>query len=257
MKDRDAKSIREVVRGAFSITEDTASYDEIRDRLMDGGRVTGTNLCMMACANAIACIGLNAGSMVTCVGAMLLEPLMGSVLLISYGMVAADKSVIKGSTLGILFQIASCLIVSTLYFIITPVRGATEEMLSFAQPTMFEVLVAFIGGIAGIIGQTRKEKVNTIVPGVAIATALMLPLCTCGYAIANLDKKMIVGSLYMFVVNFYFIILGSFLVLSLINIPKGRKMTAEERRRGKLILIFNMIIILIPAVFFSIYRLLH
>lgn len=87
MKDRDAKSIREVVRGAFSITEDTASYDEIRDRLMDGGRVTGTNLCMMACANAIACIGLNAGSMVTCVGAMLLEPLMGSVLLISYGMV--------------------------------------------------------------------------------------------------------------------------------------------------------------------------
>ena len=96
---------------------------------------------------------------------------------------------------------------------------------------MYEVLVAFIGGMAGAIGYTREEKGNTIIPGVAIATALMLPLCTCGYAIAHLDEKMIVGSLYMFIVNFYFIILGSFIVLNLFNIPKLKEITEKERKR--------------------------
>lgn len=257
MKEKQSKSLKKIISEAFSIKEDTASESEIRARLQDGGKVTGTNLCMMTCANIIACVGLNAGSMVTCIGAMLLEPLMGSVLLISYGMVSADREGIKASGLGLLFQIAACLIASTLFFIITPVREATDELLSFAQPTMFEVIVAFVGGIAGIIGQTQKEKANTIVPGVAIATALMLPLCTCGYAIAHLDCRMLTGAMYNFIVNFYFIILGSFIVLSLFNISKVREMTREERIRGRLIMILNMIIIIVPAILVSLYRLLH
>jgi uncharacterized hydrophobic protein (TIGR00271 family) len=257
MGEHNPKKLKEIIHEAFSVSEDTASADEIRTRLKDGGKVTGTNLCMMTCANIIACVGLNAGSMVTCIGAMLLEPLMGTILLISLCMVTADKQGIKTSSLGVLFQIAACLIASTLYFIITPVREPTEEMLAFAQPTMFEVIVAFVGGIAGIIGQTRKDKVNTIVPGVAIATALMLPLCTCGYAIAHLDERMIVGSLYMFIVNFYFIILGSFLVLNLFNLPKKEEMTEKEWKRSRTIMILNSLIVIIPAILFSLYRLLH
>ena len=114
--------------------------------------------------------------MVTCVGAMLLEPLMGTILLITHSMVSADKQNLKSSGLGFLFQIAACLIASTLYFFVTPVKAPTEEILSFAQPTLFEVMAAFVGGIAGVIGYTRKDRINTIIPGVAIATALMLPL---------------------------------------------------------------------------------
>ena len=172
-------------------------------------------------------------------------------------MVVVDKPKISAASLGLLFQIGACLVVSTLYFVITPVKEPTEEMLSFAQPTMYEVLVAITGGIGGAIGYTRKDKVNTIIPGVAIATALMLPLCTCGFAIATLDEKMIVGSLYMFIVNFYFILLGSFIILSLFNIRKAGTLTEKESRRAKLVMIVNMIIVIIPAIIASLYRLLH
>lgn len=250
------KGLRQTVREAFSL-KDTASDAEIRERMLDAGKVTGTNLCMMACANAIACIGLNAGSMTTCIGAMLLEPLMGSILLISYSLVVVDRPGINSASLGLLFQIASCLVVSTLYFFLTPVKDPTEEMLSFSQPTMYEVLVAFIGGIAGAIGYTRKDRANTIIPGVAIATALMLPLCTCGYAVTTLNGPMIFGCLYMFVVNFYFILVGSFIVMSLFNITKAEGITKEELRRGKVKMALRMIIIIIPALIYSMYRLLH
>lgn len=257
MDKQNPKNLKTMIREAFSVKEDTASHQEIKQRLMDGGKVTGTNLCMMTCANIIACVGLNVGSMTTCIGAMLLEPLMGSVLLISYTMVIAERQGIKASTLGLLFQIAACLVASTLFFILTPVREPTEELLSFAQPTMAEVIVAFVGGIAGVIGQTRTDKVNTIVPGVAIATALMLPLCTCGYAIAHLDHRMLTGALYNFIVNFYFINLGAILVLNLFNIPKEEHMSEKEWTVRRRRMIVNTILLLVPAILVSLYRLLH
>lgn len=257
MYEDNPKSVKKIVAEAFSIKEDTASNEEIRKRLQDGGKVTGTNLCMMLCANIIACVGLNAGSMTTCIGAMLLEPLMGSVLMISYSMVSANRYELKKSGLGLLFQLAVCLIASTLFFMITPVRGTTDELMAFAKPTMFEVIVAFVGGIAGIIGQTRKDRFSTIVPGVAIATALMLPLCTGGYAIANLDQRMFTGALYNFIVNFYFISLGAIIVLNLFNIPKEDKMTEKEWTRRRRLMMINTFIMLIPAVIMSLYMLLH
>ena len=257
MEEKKPKKLKEIIREAFSVKDDTASNREIKKRLHAAGKVTGTNMCMMVCANIIASVGLNAGSMTVVVGAMLIEPLMGSILLIAYSLVAANRHDLKSAGLGFLFQIGACLIASTLYFIISPVKDPTEELLAFSQPTVFEVLVAFVGGIAGVIGQSRKEKVNTIIPGVAIATALMPPLCTCGYAIATLKLHMILGSAYMFLINFYFIALGSCIVLSLFNIPREEEMTEEEWTKVRKAMITNTIIMLIPAILLSIYRLLH
>ena len=255
MKEQKPQSLKDIIIAAFSIREDTAPNSEIQDRLRSAGKVTGTNLCMMTCANLIACIGLNAGQMTVVVGAMLIEPLMGSILLIAYSTVSADKELFKTSALGFLFQIIASILASTVYFILTPVKGTTPELLSMAQPTLFEVLVAIIGGVAGIIGQTRKEKVNTIIPGVAIATALMPPLCTCGYGIANLDSEIFFGAAYMFVVNSYFIALGASIVLSLFRIPMHDEMSEEEIKQAKKSMIINTLIILIPAVIASIYKL--
>ena len=162
MKEQKPQSLKDIIIAAFSIREDTAPNSEIQDRLRSAGKVTGTNLCMMTCANLIACIGLNAGQMTVVVGAMLIEPLMGSILLIAYSTVSADKELFKTSALGFLFQIIASILASTVYFILTPVKGTTPELLSMAQPTLFEVLVAIIGGVAGIIGQTRTEKVPLI-----------------------------------------------------------------------------------------------
>ena len=257
MKEQEPKKFKEILVEAFSVREDTASNKEIRKRMQDAGKVTGTNMCMMVCANLIASMGLNSGQMTVVVGAMLIEPLMGSILMISYSMASANKHEFKSYGFGFLFQIAACLIASTLYFIISPVKTPTDELLAFSQPTVFEVLIAFVGGIAGVIGQTRKDKVNTIIPGVAIATALMPPLCTCGYAIATLKGNMILGSAYMFLVNVYFIALGSCIVLSLFNIPKDEEMTEEEWAKGRRSMIINTLIMIIPAILLSLYRLLH
>lgn len=255
MEPTKPKKLKETLAEAFSIKEDTAPNSEIQKRLHSAGKVTGTNLCMMVCANIIACVGLNAGQMTVVVGAMLIEPLMGSILMIAYTTVAANRHEFRNSAMGFLFQIVACLIASTLYFLITPVKEPTPELLSFTQPTLFEVMVAIVGGIAGVIGQTRKNKVNTIIPGVAIATALMPPLCTCGYAIANLKISMLLGSAYMFLVNAYFIALGSCIVLSLFKIPKDEEMSEEEWQESKKAMITNTIIMIIPAIILSVYKL--
>lgn len=248
--------LKEIVTQAFSITEDTAPNREIQNRLHSAGKVTGTNLCMMACANLIACIGLNAGSMTAVIGAMLIEPLMGSILLIAYSTVSASKEQFKGAILGFLFQITTSLIASTLYFLLTPVKEPTPELLSMTEPTLFDVMIAIIGGVAGVIGQTRKDKVNTIIPGVAIATALMPPLCTCGFGIANLNLKILLGAAYLFLVNSYFIALGASIVLSLFRIPKDEEMSEEEWQKARRTMIINTLIIVLPALLVSLYKLL-
>lgn len=256
MESPKPQSFKEIVTKAFSLKEDTASNSEIQARLHSAGKVTGTNLCMMACANIIACIGLNAGQMTVVVGAMLIEPLMGSILMISYSTVSANRQQFKSSSLGFLFQICTSIIASTLYFLLTPVKEPTPELLSMTQPTVFEVMVAIVGGVAGVIGQTRKDRVNTIIPGVAIATALMPPLCTCGYAIANLNLSMLLGSAYMFIVNSYFIALGASIILSLFKIPMDEEMTEEELKNATKDMIVNTLVLLIPAVIVSLYKLL-
>lgn len=124
------------------------------------------------------------------------------------------------------------------------------------QPGLFDIIVAFTGGIAVVIGMTRKDKVNTIIPGVAIATSLMPPLCTCGYAISVWNLRMLWGAAYLFLVNAYFIVFGSALVLSLFKIPKVDEMTEEEWQKAKRRMLRNTAIIIIPALTATLYRLL-
>ena len=241
------KRFTDIITEAFSVREDTASRREIRDRLRSAGKVTGTNLCMMVCANLIACIGLNTGSVTVVIGAMLIEPLMGSVLMISYSTVSSDRHLLKIFSLGFLFQIVASILASTFYFALSPIKEPTAELLSLTHPDLFDVIVAFTGGIAGVIGQTRKEKVNTIIPGVAIATSLMPPLCVCGYALASGDLRMFGSAGYLFLVNAYFIALGAGIVLSLFRIPKVDEMTEEEWDKARKRMLRNTLILVIPA----------
>ena len=254
MEQRNPKKLKDIIIEAFSVREDTAPNSEIQERLRSGGKVTGTNLCMMVCANLIACMGLNAGQMSVVIGAMLIEPLMGSILMLSYCTVSANKHEYKSFGVGFMFQIAASILAATIYFLLTPVRCTTPELLSMTEPTVFEVMIAIVGGVAGVIGQTRKEKVNTIIPGVAIATALMPPLCACGYGIANLDPAIAFGAFYMFLVNAYFISLGACMVLSLFRIPMSEEMTAYELKATTRDMIINTLLMLIPAIAVSVYK---
>lgn len=250
------ETIKEKIKKAFSLSEDSASNEEIRTRLLDGGQVTGTNMCVLVCAMVIASVGLNMSSTAVIIGAMLISPLMGSILAAAYGSVSADYPLLRNHMVGFGIQIAISITAATIYFLLSPVKEQTVELLARTSPTFFDVLIAFFGGIAGIIGQTRVDKANTVIPGVAIATALMPPLCTCGYSIANARWDMLLGAGYLFIINAYFIFLAASVILSVLKIPKTRELTEKEWRMHRLRMIRNTIIIAVPSII-AVYSMIH
>ena len=242
------ESITERLKKMFSLSQDSASNDEIKSRLLDGGQVTGTNMCVLVCAMVIASVGLNVSSTAVIIGAMLISPLMGSILASAYASVAGDYPLLRKHALGFGVQIAISVTAAMIYFLISPVKEPTAELIARTGPTFFDVLIAFFGGLAGIIGQTRQDKANTVIPGVAIATALMPPLCTCGYSIANGRWDMLLGAGYLFIINTYFIFLSAGIILSVLKIPKLRQLTPSEWKKRRFRMIRNTIIITLPSI---------
>ena len=247
MKEQD-ETLKEKIKKAFSLSEDSASHEEIRERLMDGGKLTGTNMCVLVCAMVIASVGLNMSSTAVIIGAMLISPIMGSILASAYGSVSADYPSFRNHMVGFGLQIAISITAAAIYFFLSPVKEPTAELLARTSPTFYDVLIAFFGGLAGIIGQTRLDKANTVIPGVAIATALMPPLCTCGYSIANGRWDMLLGAGYLFIINAYFIFLSASIILSVLKIPKTKELTEKEWRRHRWRMIRNTIIIAVPSI---------
>ena len=241
-------TIKEQIRKAFSLKEDSASNEEIRTRLLDGGQITGTNMCVLVCAMIIASVGLNVSSTAVIIGAMLISPIMGSILASAYASVSADYPLLRQHTIGFGIQIAISVTAAAIYFFLSPIKEPTAELLARTSPTFFDVLIAFFGGLAGIIGQTRLDKANTVIPGVAIATALMPPLCTCGFSIANGRWDMLLGAGYLFIINAYFIFLSAGIILSVLEIPKMRELTDKEWRRHRFRMVRNTIIIALPSI---------
>ena len=241
------EKIKTTLKKMFSLKEDAASHEEIRDRLLSGGKITGTNMCVLICAMVIASVGLNVGSTAVIIGAMLISPLMGSILAMAYALVSNDFRLMRTHALGFAMQIIISLATSTIYFLLSPLKEVTSELLARTSPTFFDVLIATAGGVAGIIGQTRKGVFNNIIPGVAIATALMPPICTCGYSIANGNWKMLGGAAYLFIVNAYFIFLASAVILGVLKTPKVKQLTEREWKRLRFRMIRNTLIVLIPS----------
>lgn len=250
MKERERKvKISDILKDAFSLKNDTAEQEEIRTRLVEGGQVSGSNMGILMLAILIASIGLNMNSTAVIIGAMLISPLMGSIQAAAYGIASADLKLFRKSSIGLFFQICISLLTSTLYFKISPISMATSELLARTQPTIWDVIIALCGGLAGIIGMTRTEKSN-VLPGVAIATALMPPLCTCGYGIATKQWEFLWGAGYLFCVNAYFILFASTLILEILNVPKKQVALSNKQRQAiKRKIIINTIIVILPSFF--------
>ncbi|MGN0776856.1 MAG: TIGR00341 family protein [Candidatus Ventricola sp.] len=251
------KWIKCIFGEAFSLSGDTASQEEIYDRLVNGAAIKGTNMCVLIFAILIASIGLNMNSTAVIIGAMLISPLMGSIIAIAYGIASGDLSIARHYFVGFLLQIAICLLTSTLYFSITPISNSTSELLARTTPTIWDVLIAICGGLAGCIGLTRKEKSN-VIPGVAIATALMPPLCTAGYGLATGQYRYFAGAFYLFTLNSYFICLSSVAVLAAIKVPRRHNSQMGEQLRKKAMrrVAISTTVLLIPSLFFAA-RLIH
>ncbi len=241
-----------ILSRVFSLSEDMATHEEIRKRIIGGGQVTGTNMCILICAILIASVGLNVGSTAVIIGAMLVSPLMGSILAMAFGVASADKSQLLRNFYGFILQLLISIIVATAYFWLSPVKQPTSEIIARTQPTFYDVIIATAGGFAGIIGSTRHDKANNIIPGVAIATALMPPVCTCGYSIANGKWEMLSGAAYLFIVNCYFIFVSAVVILDVLKIPKIGQINEKQWKHLKRAIIRNTVIVLLPSIFFTI-----
>ncbi len=239
------------IADAFSLRDDTASYEEIYDRLVSGAQVKGTNMCVLILAVLIASIGLNMNSTAVIIGAMLISPLMGSIMAIAYGMASGRFEIAERHLLGFVLQISISLITSTLYFSLTPISASTSELLARTSPTIWDVMIAICGGIAGAIGMTRKEKSN-VIPGVAIATALMPPLCTAGYGLASHQMKYFFGAAYLFLLNAYFIFLSTVVVLLVLQLPSRIHMSGEKLKIIRRRIAVGTAILLLPSIFFAV-----
>lgn len=239
---------REHFRSVMNISEDNAEPELVRERIFSAGKVTGTNLVILMMAIMVASIGLIKNSTAAIIGAMLISPLMGSLYMIAYGVVTLDRDVLRRALSGFAMQILISIGTSTVFFLISPLKTVTTELLARTSPDFFDVLLAIFGGLAGIIGFTRKDAYNSVIPGVAIATALMPPLCTCGYSIANGQWKMLAGALYLFVINSYFIFSSAEIVLSFMRLPKAAEASEKALKRYRRRKIRTAIIVATPSV---------
>ena len=194
----------------------------------------------------IASIGLNVNSPAVIIGAMLISPLMGPILGIGLSVGIHDQETLVRSMKNLGIAVSISLITSTVYFMATPLTGVHSELLSRTKPTILDVLVAMFGGFAGIIAGSRREKSN-VIPGVAIATALMPPLCTAGYGLATLNLKYFLGAFYLFFINSVFISLSTFLVVKWLNFPVIAFIDPIKQKRYKAFILAFLVITIIPS----------
>lgn len=242
--------IRLQFKEIFNLKWDSASPEEIRSTVISGSKLQGTNMCILILAIFIASIGLNMNSTAVIIGAMLISPLMGGIIAIGYGIATYDLSFAKLASFRLAFQVSICIVTSALYFTISPISTAHSELLARTSPTIWDVLIATCGGLAGIIGITRKEKGN-VIPGVAIATALMPPLCTAGYGIATMQLKFFLGALYLFFINGFFICFTSIIVMRLIKLPCKKMIDERSKKRLHRNMTIIAIVTIIPSIVFA------
>lgn len=255
------ENVTRFLKRAFNIREGRAPYHVIRKRFVNGARLTGSHLCILIIAMLIASIGLDIDSDIAIVGAMLICPLMGSVLAMAYGIATLDREITVEAVASLALQMAFCLVTSTLYFKLSPLGTTTAAIIDNSTPTVWDLAVALAGGFAGGLGNSRDQEPATLIAGVAVATALMPPLCAAGYGIAIASGSLFLSALYEFGINVVFIALAAEAVLLLLRVPLKRDLngdgivTAEENaevdelsRKVRRRIIVGTVIFAIPCI---------
>lgn len=210
----------------------------------------GTNLWILIFAIIVASVGLNMNSTAVIIGAMLISPLMGPINGMGYSIATYDFELFKKSIKNFSFAILASLVASAAYFTLSPVSTAHSELLARTSPTIYDVLIALFGGLAGIVAISSKQKGN-VIPGVAIATALMPPLCTAGYGLATWQFNFFFGALYLFTINTIFIAIASVWISQLLKFPIRTIVDEGQKKNINRIITLVITIVLLPSIFFG------
>lgn len=235
------KAIKQFVFFRFSLNEDNAEERDTVEAIERNVEFRGANLWTLIFAIFIASIGLNVNSTAVIIGAMLISPIMGPIMGLGLGVGINDYELVKKAARNLAIATLIGIATSTLYFWVTPLHEASSELLSRTSPTIWDVFIAACGGLAGIIAATRKEKSN-VIPGVAIATALMPPLCTAGFGLASGNFYFFLGALYLYFINSVFICLATYLIVRYLKFHKRKfEDKAYEKRMHRYMLILVLI----------------
>ena len=243
-------SIREFLKTTLNLTNDVdipAAIEDIRSNIP----FRGPNVYILFVAIIIASVGLNVNSIPVIIGAMLISPLMGPITGLGLGLGTNDRELVLFSIKNLLVMVGISLLAATLYFMLTPLEiDNPTELLARTRPTIYDVFIALFGGLAGVLETARKEK-GTVISGVAIATALMPPLCTVGYGIANLSWQYTIGALFLFSINCIFIAMAAYLMAKFLKFPVK---TVEQHRTRYFILSYALVILLAATSIFTGYN---
>ncbi|MCE7054781.1 TIGR00341 family protein [Algoriphagus sp. AGSA1] len=238
------------IRDRFDLQEGKEDELETIVYISKNVEFRGANLWILIFAIFVASVGLNVNSTAVVIGAMLISPLMGPIMGIGMAAGINDFDLLKRSLRNLAVAVFIAILTSSIYFTFTPLDDAQSELLARTEPTIWDVLIALFGGLAGIVAGSRKEKSNAI-PGVAIATALMPPLCTAGYGLATMNLYYFIGAFYLFFINSVFISLSTYLIVRFMKYPKKEFLDAKKEKRVQTYITIFTILTIVPSVYLA------
>ena len=236
----------------YTHLKDDTDYEATVRYISGSVEFRGVNLWVLAFATIVASVGLNVNSTAVIIGAMLISPIMGPITGIGLAVGILDEDLLKRSLRNLFIMVIISLLTSTLYFLISPLSGAQSELMARTRPTIFDVFIAFFGGLAGIVATSRKSQPFTVISGVAIATALMPPLCTAGYGLATWQLRYFGGAFYLFFINSFFIAFATFIMVRFLGFPLERYMDNSRFKAVRRMIYAFAILVMIPSVVIAI-----
>ena len=240
--------LRGFLHGRFSLDDDKAQRDEVVASISKGVEFRGVNLWVLIFATMIASLGLNVNSAAVIIGAMLISPIMGPIMGVGLALGINDFELLKRSLRNLVFMFMVAIVASTVYFFVSPLSSNSSELLARTTPTTYDVLIALFGGLAGMVAQTRQDRTSTVIPGVAIATALVPPLCTAGFGIATGQWRFFFGAFYLFFINSVFIAMATFLVVRFLKYEKKAFIDRARERTVRRTMLLISLVTFIPSV---------
>lgn len=243
-----AGEMREFLKGRFSLDEDKAQRDEVVAAISKGVEFRGVNLWVLIFATMIASLGLNVNSAAVIIGAMLISPIMGPIMGVGLSLGINDFELMKKSLRNFALMFIVAIVTSTAYFLVSPLSSNSSELLARTVPTTYDVLIALFGGLAGIVAQSRKDRTSTVIPGVAIATALIPPLCTAGFGLATGQIKFFFGAFYLFFINSVFIALATYAMVRFLKYEKKVFIDKVRERNVRRLMMIITFVTFIPSV---------
>lgn len=250
-ENRNLFAIKRFVRQYLDLRKDKDNELATVDSIRKGVEFKGANLWILIFAIFMASLGLNVNSTAVIIGAMLISPLMGPIMGVGLSVGLNDFELMKRSLKSFLITTAFSVTTATLFFLFTPIAEAQSELLARTSPTIYDVFIALFGGLAGVVALSTKEKGN-VIPGVAIATALMPPLCTAGYGLASGNLIYFLGAFYLYFINSVFISLATFIGVRVMNFQRNEFTDKKREKNVRKYIVLIVILTMCPAIYLTI-----